>query len=180
MISLIQKGTRTGKVTDVARTISEQIDQMCNCEYSENFIDNGQFFCGSSKKEIIYQAQLLTTEGKTAEEIRNITQKWVLTKPFITINGLRHQLDPYCSVVIERIGDLSCDPTVLMSSVKSGTGGRLVGYSIGTVLVLSTVVGILIVAIISVFYKVNKYKSKKVKDATRYDKFTVQIMLTHF
>ena len=152
---------------------------MCNCEYSENFIDSGQFFCGSSKKEIIYQAQLLTTDGKTAEEIRNVTQKWVLTKPFITISGQRHQLDPYCSVVIERIGDISCDPTVPTSSVKSGTGGRLVGYSIGTVLVLSTVVGILIIAIISVFYKVNKYKSKKAKDATRYDKFTVQIMLTH-
>ena len=152
---------------------------MCNCEYSENFIDSGQFLCSSSKKEIIYQAQLLTTDGKTAEEIRNITQNWVLTKPIVTISGQRHQLDPYCSVVIREIGDLSCDPTVPTSGVKSGTRGYLVGYSAGIVLVLSAVVGIIIVAMIITFYAVKKYRSKKLKDATRYAKFRHQIMLTH-
>ena len=152
------------------QAISKQITQICNCAYSVSFIDSGQFFCSSSERVIIYQAQLLTTNGKTVEEIRNITQKWMLTKPFVIISGQRYQLDPYCSVVIREIGDLSCDPTiptVLPSSIKSGTGGHLVGYSIGIILLLSAVAGIIIVATIVV----KKYRLKKAKDAGRYDKF---------
>ena len=163
----IQKENLIGKATDIAQAISEQIAQICNCEYSENFINNGKFFCSSSKKEIIYQARLLTTDGKTAEEIRNLTQTWVLTKPFVNISDQRHQLDPYCSVVIQEIGDLSCDPTVptvLSSSVKSRTRGHLVAYSVGILLLL----GIIIVTILVAFYAVKKHRSKKVKDATRY------------
>ena len=175
---MLQEGNPIGKATDIAQAISEHVAQMCDCEYSENFIDSGQFFCSSSKKEIIYQAQFLTTDGKTVEEIRNITQKWVHTKPIVTISGQHHQLDPYCSVVIQEIGDLSCDPTVSTSGVKSGTGGHLVGYSIGILLVLSAVVGIIIVTMIITFYTVKKYRLKKLKDATRYAKFTVQIIIT--
>lgn len=177
---MLQKENPIGKATDVAQVISEQIVQICNCEYSEKFVKSGQFFCSNSRKQIIYQARFLTTDGKTVEEIRNITQKWVLTEPFVMIDSHRHQLDPYCSVVIERIGDLSCDPTVtvLPSGAKShDTGGSFVGYSVGIILLLSVVVGVIIVAII--FYKVKKYKSKRAKDATRYANYVhcLQIML---
>ena len=157
-----------GKVKDMAQAISEQIAQICNCEYSKNFVDNGQFFCSSSEKEIVYQAQLLTTDGKTAEEIRNLTQKWVLTKPFVTISGKGHQLDPYCSVVIQEIGDLTCDPTTLnvqSSSVRSSKGGgNLVGYSVGIVLFLLVMVGTISVVMILTFYAVKKYRLKKARD----------------
>ena len=167
---MLQEEDPIGKPTDIAQAISEQIAQICNCKYSENFIDSGQFFCSNSKKEIIYQARLLTTDGKTAEEIRNLTQEWVLTKPFVTISDQHHQLDPYCSVVIQEIGDLSCDPTtptVLPSSVKSRTSGHFVGYSAGIILILSVVVVILIVAILLAFYTVRKHRLKKARDATR-------------
>ena len=119
---------------------------MCQCQYSETFISNGQFFCGNSKKQVIYQAQLLITDGKTAEEIRNITQKWVLTKPFITISGKSYQLDPYCSVVIKEFGDITCDavsPTQLESSVESST--YLLVYSVVVgVLLLLAITGVVI------------------------------------
>ena len=150
-----------GKAKDMAQAISEQIAQICNCEYSKNFVDNGQFFCSSSEKEIVYQARLLTTDGKTAEEIRKLTQKWVLTKPFVTISGKRYLLDPYCSVVIQEIGNLTCDPTILnvqSSSVRAS--GNLVGYSVGIVLFLSVMVGTISVA----FYAVKKYRLKKARD----------------
>ena len=119
-MSSLQNENPAEKSTDIATTIGEQVAQLCQCQYSETFISNGQFFCGNSKKQVIYQAQLLITDGKTAEEIRNITQKWVLTKPFITISGKSYQLDPYCSVVIKEFGDITCDavsPTQLESSV---------------------------------------------------------------
>ena len=154
-----------GKAKDMAQAISEQIAQICNCEYSKNFVDNGQFFCSSSEKEIVYQAWLLTTDGKTAEEIRKLTQKWVLTKPFVTISGKRHQLDPYCSVVIQEIGNLTCDPTILnVQSSNVRSSGNLVGYSVGIVLSLSVMVGTISVAMILTFYAVKKYRLKKARD----------------
>jgi hypothetical protein len=166
---LLQKQNPIGKTADIAQAIGEQIAQICNCDYTEHFIDNGQFFCGNSGKQnlIIYQARFLTTDEKTVEEIRNITQKWVLTKPFITIDGQRHQLDPFCSVVIREIGDLSCDPTVstLLPAPSSRSGGHLVGYSVGIVLVLSTVAGIIITAMLIVFYAVRRHRAKKATDA---------------
>ena len=155
-----------GKAKDMAQAISEQITQICDCEYSKHFVDNGQFFCSSSEKEIVYQARLLTTDGKTAEEIRKLTQKWVLTKPFVTISGKRHQLNPYCSVVIQEIGDLTCAIlNVQSSSVRpSKGGGNLVGYSVGIVLFLSVMVGTISVAMILTFYAVKKYRLKKARD----------------
>lgn len=172
---MLQKVNPIGKTTDVAQAISEQITQMCDCEYSESFIDNGQFFCSNSREQVIYQAQLLTTDRKTVEEIRNLIQEWVLTKPFVTIDGQSYQLDPHCSVVIREIGDLSCDPTVsALLPPRSSSGGHLVGYSVGIILVLSLVVGTIILAMIIAFYTVRRYRSKKVLDATRYEKFSVQ------
>ena len=156
-LNLLQKENPMGRASEIEIAISEQIAHMCNCEYSESFIDDGQFFCSGSEKEIIYQAQLLTTDGKTADEIRNVTQKWVLTKPFITSSSNEHhQLDPYCSVVIQEIGDISCDPivpTLLPSAVKPGIDS--VAYSIGgMLLLLSAIGGMIIVAVI--LYKIKK------------------------
>lgn len=98
----------------------------------------------------------------------------MLTKPSITIKGQRHELDPYCSITIREIGDLSCDPTIsaLQSPPSSsGSGGHLVGYSIGIVLALSAVVTTIITAMIIAFCTVRRHRAKKAteSDATRYE-----------
>ena len=175
---LLQKDNPAEKATDIAQSISEQIAQMCQCEYTQAFVDHERLFCSQdSENQVIYQAQLLSTDGRTSEEIRNITQTWVLTEPFVSVSGHPHQLDPYCSVVIEMIGNLSCDPalpfgpTVQSSGVRSkraGSGGGVVAYSIGIILLLSTVVAVLSVAIVLTFYAVKKYRLKKARDCMRY------------
>ena len=111
---------------------------MCNCQYSEDFIDGGQFFCPSSRKQIIYQAILLKTSGKTAEEIRNTTQVWVLMKPVLTVSGKSYQLDPYCSVVIRDVGDTSCD--VISHDAESSNNEIIYGISGGILLIVAVVI----------------------------------------
>jgi hypothetical protein len=69
--------------------------------------------------------------------------------------------------VIWEIGDLSCDPTV--ATTPSSGGGHLVGYSVGIVLVLSVVVGIIITAMLIAFYTVRRHRAKKTAEITRYD-----------
>ena len=81
--------------------------QGCQCQYSANFIVNGQLFCASNNSAI-YQAQLIPTDNKTAMEVRNITQQWVHSGPTITISGLSYKVDPNCSTIVNELGVTSC------------------------------------------------------------------------
>ena len=96
------------KNTDIAEFVSQHIAQRCQCQYPSSFIADGRLFC-TTKDNIIYQAQLLPTDSKTALEIRNTTQLWVLSKPVLMIDGEPYQLDFQCSVVIEELGVTLCD-----------------------------------------------------------------------
>ena len=94
---------------------------------------------------MVYQGQLLTTDGKAAEEIRNLTQKWVLDKPFISVSDQTYQLNPYCSVIIDKVGENVCDalsPTesTLKSDKISGTDFTIREISFIVVMALLVVV----------------------------------------
>ena len=99
----------------VAQFIAQQIMQGCQCQYSANFIVNGQLLC-ASKNSAIYQAQFISTDNKTALEIRNITQQWVHSGPTITINGLSFKIDPSCSTAVNELGVTSCYNNVTSES----------------------------------------------------------------
>ena len=117
----------TSKVSDISKAITEAIAELCQCQYTRSFIADSQLFC-NGKGEVVYQGQLLTTDDKTAEEIRNLTQEWVLNKPFISVSNQTYQLNAYCSVTIDKVGKSVCntisstEPT-LKSNELSGTHG---------------------------------------------------------
>ena len=137
------------KISDIARFISQQIAQLCQCQYSDSFIVDGQLFC-TTKNNVIYQAKLLSTDGKTALEIRNITQLWLLSKPIIAIEEKFYQLDPFCSAVVKEFGVTSCDTVSSTESLSeppsSFTTIELASViGVGVMLLLTTV---LIVALV--------------------------------
>ena len=113
--------------------------------YTSSFIVDSQLFC-NGKIEVVYQGQLLTTDGKAAEEIRNLTQEWVLDKPSnISVSDQTYQLNPYCSVIIDKVGENVCDalsPTesTLRSDKISGTDFTIREISFIVVMVLLVVV----------------------------------------
>lgn len=163
------------KAIDINVAISDNISQTCDCEYSHYFIIYGQLLCGNSKNEIIYQALLLTTDGKAAEQIRTLLQEWVLTKPFITVDEVHHQLNPYCSVVIDEIGDLSCDP-IVPTLPPSGVG-RSMGY-VAAVVILLLSVTIATVGIIVSCYALKKYRLNKAKEHIMYANWNQTMQFT--
>ena len=175
---LLQKENALGKAVDIDMAISDNISQTCDCEYSESFIINGQLLCGDSKKEIVYQALLLTTDGKTAEEIRTLLQEWVLTKPLIIVNKIHYQLDPYCSVVIREISDLSCDP-IVPTLPPSGVGQKAgsLGYVAVVVILLLSII-IATVGITLSCYALKKYRLKKAKEHMMYANWNQTKQLT--
>ena len=94
-------------VSTIAQFIAQQIMQGCLCQYSASFIVNGQLFC-ISENSAIYQAQLTSTDDKTALEVHNITQQWVLSGPTVTVYSISFKADPNCSIVVNEVGVTSC------------------------------------------------------------------------
>ena len=96
------------KMLTIAQFIAQQVEQGCQCQYSGNYIINGQLFC-TSKNSAMYLAQLTPTDNKTALEIWNILQQWVLSGPAIIINSLSYKVDPSCSIEVKELGVTSCN-----------------------------------------------------------------------
>ena len=146
------------KAHEIAQFIGIQIAHICTCHYSENFINRQHIFCSNTSKEIIFQAFLLPTDGKTSEMIRLMIQQWVLQKPVVSVAGKSYQLDANCSVIIEEIGDTSCnESTQLASSTKLDI--LLLSYSVGgggSVLIIV----MLLVLFLACCIKLKKRKSK--------------------
>ena len=63
----------------------------------------------------------MTPEGKTAKEIRNLTQEWAFSKPRVSIANTMYPLDPYCSVVVEELGETGCDAVSPTPSSETAT-----------------------------------------------------------
>ena len=131
LIILLQKEKTLTKIMTIEKLITQEIAQRCKCQYSSSFIADGHLFC-TIKNNVIYQAQLFSTDSKTGLEIRNITQDWVLSKPFLKIDGVSYQLDPGCSVVVKELGITACDyeatsqSTVNVTELASFIGGGCV------------------------------------------------------
>ena len=145
----------TGKVSDISKSVTKAIAELCQCQYTSSFIVDSQLFC-NGKSEVVYQGKLLTTDGKAAEEIRNLTQEWVLNKPFVSVSDQTYQLNPYCSVIIDKVGENVCDalsPTesTLKSDKISGTD-----YTIREISFI-VVMGLLVVVIVAFAVGITAY-----------------------
>ena len=134
------------KMSTIAQFIAQQIVQRCHCQYSANFIVDGQLFC-TSKDSVVYQAQLISTDGKTALEIRNITQQWVLSRPTIMIDNLTYQIDPDCSTVVNELGVTSCN---IMS--QSQPNNRLPVISVSVILIGTMLLVCIGLTLFSLYY----------------------------
>ena len=126
----------------------------CQCQYSDSLIIDDQLFC-ATKNDVIYQAKLLSTDGKTALEIRNITQQWVLSRPTIMIGNLSYQVDPNCSTVVKELGATSCHIMVTESQPdnqqptvsESQANNQLPAITTNTILVSVVIVGMILLCI---------------------------------
>ena len=172
MYLYIQRENSTGKMSDIANSVTEQIVQKCQCHYVSSFIVDGQLLCDAAKNELSYQAQFLKTDRITSEKVRNLTQEWVLSRPLISLNGAHYQVDPSCSVVVETLGSISCDalflPTTGSPEPDSATYtpyapspfelASIIG--VGVIIVLLTIVVICLVTFFVVRRRSRNYKLK--------------------
>ena len=96
--------------------------------------------CGDDESWVTYQGLFLTTDSNSAEEIRNLTQKWVLTKPVIRIGNKLYQLDSYCSVVVEELGEIMCNAVAPTDAKAVDTSSSLTILELVSVIIMAILV----------------------------------------
>ena len=154
-LGFLQVSNPTTKINEIANFIAQQIIQLCQCQYLGSYIIDGQLFC-ASKNDVIYQAQLLSIIGKTAQEIHNVTEQWVLSQPSIVIDGASYQVDPSCSTEVKELGVTSCN-----SASESDEGSTInVTVVVSVIIVVMVLLMILSWLIIASFCYLHKRKSK--------------------
>ena len=140
------------KISDISNSISGAISQRCLCQYPSSFIVNGRLFCGENKNDVIFQSHFLTTDLKTPEEIRNLTQQWVLTKPLVRINNKMYQFDPYCSVAVEELGETTCDAISPTEAETDEVALRFTLLEIASIAIMAVLLVVVIVAFAVIAY----------------------------
>ena len=95
-------------ITEVTQFIAAQIEQNCQCQYNSSFIADYQVICTTNNYDIIFQAELLPTDSKTALDIYSIVQEWVLLNSIIMINNISYQVDSKCPTEVTELGVTSC------------------------------------------------------------------------
>ena len=108
------------------------------------------------RNDVIYQAQLLSITGKTAQEIHNVTEQWVLSQPSIVIDGVSYQVDPTCSTEVKELGVTSCN------SASESDEGSAFNVTVVVSVIIAVVVLLMILSglIIASLYYLHKRNSK--------------------
>ena len=140
-------------MTDVAVFLSGHLMNVCDCNYSSDFIASGQFLCYSSDK-LVYQGRLLAADGISAEEIRNLTQIWVLGTPVVKVASTNLQVDSSCSVILTAIGEPYCgsDDSVTFTSKKEVTFPVSAGIGVISTIVVLVVVFIILAVVVTCWF----------------------------
>ena len=146
----------------MSQFIAQRLAQLCQCQYSSSSIVNSRLLC-TAKNDAVYQAKLLPSDTKTALEIRNMTQQWILTKPIIAINERFYQVDPYCSIIVKELGMSSCDSvpsTEALLPEQNASFGKDIIELVGVIVAGILLVVVITMAVILVLCCVCRKKSK--------------------
>ena len=70
----------------------------------------------------------------------------MLTKPIVTISNKMYQLDPYCSVVVEELGDRMCDAISPTESEPEDTSYGFTTLEVASVVIMAVLVMFILTA----------------------------------
>lgn len=156
LVTCLQIVNDTDALSEVVKSLSSHLSQVCNCFYSASFIVDERFLCLHSN-ELVYHGRLLATDGISVEEMRNLTQIWVLEKPVIKVGNHNLQVDSLCSVILSKVGDPYCEVIGLTSS-HNNTFPTSAGIFVA-VLITIIIIGLMSASILGVYCRRKKGNS---------------------
>ena len=147
----MQSDSNVREMSDITRSVTEEISRQCQCLYSVGLITRRLLFCDNDRNQLVYQAELLPTANVTSEDARSLTQGWVHTQPSVLINNQTFKLDSSCPVVVKTLGETTCEyyESTTESESKSSTV-MIASSSSPSIYELASIVGVGLILLILV------------------------------
>lgn len=107
----MQNQDKDVKTTDVISAIVDNINQRCDCSFTEHNVLNGVFQCfGTNADSVTFRAGLLGLTDTNSSTLVTYIAEWVGTGQTVLLQNVHYDLDSNCrdEVVIEDLSDPEC------------------------------------------------------------------------
>ena len=100
------------KIEDFIHETSLQLSKDCNCHIPVEHFANERLICEvKNTDKVVFQSRLVITDEKNSTELLESLKGWVATDPHIVVQGIQLQVDQYCSVELDELGNGDCIST---------------------------------------------------------------------
>ena len=177
--TLLQNDDPTGKASEIANNVINELQQLSQCNLAANVINNGGFICFmQSPQYVTYRAKIQGTTNVAALELISYIEQWVTSGAILNVRAQFLNLQPFCTVPIISADEDECEipsqstselPMISTSTISTETNGSS-GYNTTVIAIIIAVICIviiisttLIIAIVFVRLRPNVSKKKDLK-----------------
>ena len=140
------------KLTDLISATVDNINQQCDCSFSQDGVVDGEFRCFElNADDVTFRAALRGLAQVSSSVLAGYVQQWVASGATVVIQNVRLPLDSNCrdAVIIDSREELECAPAASGTSQGLNTGAAA-GISAASVLVAVVIVAIIVLLIVFV------------------------------
>ena len=146
-IALFQESDVMEKQMDISSTISQVVQDSCQCRYGQSEIDREVFHCfDGSENSVTYRARLLATADVDIQSLTSYLEEWVAGGNSIVVGGVNLVVNKDCSVEIADL--LQQEEGCTVESARSGINGVAVATSVGGTVLIACTVTVAVVTIV--------------------------------
>ena len=132
------------KLADITRAVEEELSASCQCQITNDIIDEVSFACSAASPiSVTYRARLSGTSERNSASLISLIEDWVSTEPIIHVRGMLMWLGEECSTAISDLSEGVCS-----SSGAQTSTGAIVGGVTAVVVALVVAVAVVIIALI--------------------------------
>ena len=150
------------KLDDITNAVSKALTDSCSgCGIINNIIDMQSLNCfPNSHTYVTYRARLEGTSETDSGSLISLIEKWVSSRPSISVTGILMTVDPECPVAISSLSEGESTPPITSSCPQSSSGGTaaIIGGFVAIIFILIIAI-IIVIAIIT--FKLKSYGGTK-------------------
>ena len=159
------------KDSDVVARIVEGIAELCECDFSEEFITDRVFQCfSSSPQSVIYHAQIARTPESSVVELTTHLQQWASSVVSIPVQFLRLSVDNICALTVSTPQE-ECPDAVGGSNTSSLVIS--VAIPVVVVIILALAIGIVVILVIIMKRRHSMVMMTRSKESTTRSRFVI-------
>ena len=161
------------KLTDITNAVVQNINQLCQCGLSVEYITESAFQCfPNSEQQVTFRARLHGTALVTSPQLIAYLGTFVFqTDSTIAVQGLRLDVDNSCSIAINTFADPGCPATTTTSesttteAPQPDNTAAIIGAVVAVIVVVIVVVAVTVIIIAIAIIKSRRASFSLYQDA---------------